>query len=239
MNILDSFQIVDLTHTIHEGIPTWSGKSGFHLEIKRDYDTGVRVQSMKCHAGIGTHMDAPTHFFEGSWNIGDIPLENLIAPVCLLDVRNEMEPDFFVLPHHVEAYEKKYGPIQKHSLVIAQTGWEQFWSNPEQYQNKDASGRMHFPGFSPEAATLLVQKGIVGLGIDTLTPDGSHNTSPGEIYPVHRIVLGAKKYILENLAHLDRMPPSGAYAIVFPPKLRDATEASARVAGLIPKKPAP
>jgi kynurenine formamidase len=169
-------------------------------------------------------------------NIGDILLENLFVPICLIDVRSEMHADFFLLPRHIEAYEKKYGLIPKRSLVIAQTGWEQFWSNPEQYQNRDATGRMHFPGFSPEAATLLIKKEIVGLGIDTLTPDGSHNTSPGETYPVHQIVLGAKKYIIENLAHLDRMPPSGAYAIVLPPKLRNATEASVRIIGLISKK---
>jgi len=231
--ILDRFRLVDLSHSLHEQVPTWSGGCGFRLEVKLDYPQGLRVQSLKSHAGVGTHMDAPSHFIEGSWNIGDIPLENLIAPLSILDLRSKMAPDLFVSVHDIEVFEKAHGTIPDHSLVIAYTGWSQFWTTPDRYRNPDTKGQMHFPGFSAEAAKFLLKRNIVGLGIDTLSPDGSHN-GPGASYPVHELILGAKKYILENVAHLDQMPPSGGFAIAFPPRMRDATESAARVVGLIP-----
>lgn len=229
--VLDRFHPIDLTHPLDEKIPTWSGGCGFRLEVKLDYPQGLRVQSLKSHAGVGTHIDAPTHFFPDSWNIGDIPLENLIVPVCVLDLRHKMHPDLFIAPHDIELFEKKHGQIPDHTLVLANTGWSQFWNNPEHYRNPDPSGKMHFPGFSAEAATLLLERNIVGLGIDTLSPDGSHN-GPGVRYPVHELILGAKKYILENVANLNQMPPKGAYAIALPPRAREATESAARLVGL-------
>lgn len=230
--VLERFRAIDLTHPLHEGIPTWSGGCGFKLDIKLDYPQGLRVQSLKSHAGVGTHIDAPTHFIKDSWNIADIPLENLIVPVSILDMRHKMDPDLFISPSDIEAFEKAHGRIPDHSLFLANTGWSQYWIEPLKYRNPDASGQMHFPGFSKEAAIFLLKRNIVGLGIDTLSPDGSMN-GPGVQFPVHEIILGAKKYIIENIANLDQMPPVGAYAIALPPRLLEATESAARLIGLI------
>lgn len=66
------FTLVDLTHTLAPDIPSWSGTCGFRHEVKLDYadckeDTPFsvkfRVQQIKMHAGIGTHMDAPAPAF--------------------------------------------------------------------------------------------------------------------------------------------------------------------------------
>jgi len=226
--VLDRFRAVDLTHFLDEKVPTWSGNCGFRLEIRLDYEQGLRVQTVKSHAGVGTHMDAPSHFIRGSWNIADIPLEQLIVPAYVF--RIEGKPDLFIRPSDIEAYEKKWGPIPPRALFIASTGWEKHWGDPNRYRNPDSEGRMHFPGFSAEAADLLIERNVSGIGIDTLSPDGSNTDQ----FPVHEKILGAKKYIIENLAHLHEMPPTGAFAIVFPPKARDATECVCRVAGLIP-----
>jgi kynurenine formamidase len=226
--MLDRFRIVDLTHYLDENAPTWSGGCGFRLEIKLDYEQGLRVQSVKSHAGVGTHMDAPSHFIEGSWNIGDIPLEQLIVPACVLKI--EGTADLFIEPSDIARYERQWGSIPEKALFIASTGWELRWGDPVRYRNPDSEGRMRFPGFSAAAADYLLEKDISGVGIDTLSPDGSNNKK----FPVHEKILGAKKYILENLANLGAMPPSGAYVIVFPPKARHATESACRAAGLIP-----
>ncbi len=230
MDVLKNFRLVDLTHSLDVGAPTWSGGCGFRLEIKLDYEKGLRVQSMKCHAGVGTHMDAPSHFVPGGKNIGDLEIENFFVPACVLDLRKKMDPDLFVLPQDIEEYEKRFGPIPQNALVIARTGWEKFWTEPLRYRNPDLDGKMHFPGFSEEAAKLLLRKKIAGIGIDTLSPDGSNT----DAFPVHHCILGAGKYILENLAHLDRIPETGAYALCLPPKLKSATEAFARVVSLLP-----
>ncbi len=77
--------------------------------------------------------------------------------------------------------------------------------------------------------SLLIERNVAGIGIDTLSPDGTN-----EGFPVHERILGAKKYIIENAANLGRMPPQGAFAIAFPLKMENATESAIRLAGLIP-----
>lgn len=223
---------IELSHPLDETAPTWSGGCGFRLEVKLDYPDGLRVQSLKAHAGVGTHVDAPTHFVEGSWNIGDIPLEHLLVPIFVLNLSKKIAPNLFIQPEDIKAFEEEFGPVSEGSLFAAFTGWSQFWSDPIKYRNPQESGEMHFPGFSESSASLLLERKVVGIGIDTLSPDGSIN-GKNVRYPVHEKVLGAKKYIVENMANLNQMPAKGAYAIVLPPRAQNATEMAARVVGLL------
>ena len=80
---LHSCKIVDLTHPLSAQAPTWNGTCGFCAEVKKDYDQMFRVQQIKMHAGVGTHMDAPSHRFPGTSSIAEIPLERLIIPACV------------------------------------------------------------------------------------------------------------------------------------------------------------
>lgn len=219
--------VVDLTHCLDETIPTWNGSCGFRHEVKRDYPQGVRVLKYAMHAGIGTHIDAPSHFFEGAPHVAQISLRHLIVPACVIDISDAVDPDRELTYQDVERFEAQHGPIEEGCLVMAYTGWEKHWGDPVSYRNADAQGKMHFPGFSTRAAERLLQRGVVGIGIDTLSPDGSH-----EQFPVHECVLGAHRYILENVANLQQLPPRGALVVVLPIKVREGTEAPIRAVAL-------
>ena len=143
-----------------------------------------------------------------------------------------MHPDLFVMPEDILEYENKWGKIAPGSLVFAYTGWEQLWNQRERYRNADSSGKMHFPGYHVKTAELLLKRGVVGIGMDTLSPDGSNNL-PENKYPVHECILGAGKYIIENAAHLSRMPPLGAYVLALPLKITVGAESAMRLVGLI------
>jgi kynurenine formamidase len=233
MVVLGHFEAVDLTHSLDSSVPTWTGSCGFQHEVKIDYDQGIRILLYKCHAGVGTHMDAPAHFFQDGAVISDIPVTQLIVPACIIDVSFKMHPDLFVTSEDVLNYEKKCGKIEEGSLVFAYTGWEKFWNDVERYRNPDISGKMHFPGFNVKAAELLLERKIVGIGIDTLSPDGSNNL-PGDKFPVHECILRAGKYIIENAAQLSKMPAKGAYVLALPLKITIGAEAAMRLIGLIP-----
>lgn len=223
------FRVIDLSHSLSPDIPTWGGSCGFALEVKKDYDKVFRVHQIKMHAGAGTHMDAPSHRYEGGLSIADLSVEHFVAKGCIIDVRHQAHADYEISLKDIAAYEKDHGIIPQGSLVIGHTGWHRFWKEPSAYRNVDAKGQMHFPAFSADAAKLLLSRGIVGLGIDTISPDClDHN------YPVHKLLLGDGKYILENIADCSEMPPSGAWIIALPLKAAEATEAPTRVIGLIP-----
>ena len=179
------------------------------------------------NAGTGTHLDAPSHFIPGAKNIADIPLEELIAPIFLIDVSHKAHADYYISAKDIAEYENEFGKIQAKSIVIGRTGWERFWHDPKQYRNPDKDGQMHFPGFAPDAAECLLARDINGLGIDTLSPDCLDLS-----FPVHYLILGAGKYIAENLANCQNLPPIGAYGIFLPIKTAQGTEGAMRAIAL-------
>lgn len=220
-------KLIDLTHNLDENVPTWTADCGFESKIlEHDF---ARVHSFTFHlSSAGTHMDAPSHFCKTGIHIDKIPLEKLIVPLCVIEVTQEADPDFFISAGHIHRYEKVYGKIPAGCFVAAHTGWDKYWSTPEKYRDEDNTGTMHSPGFSAEAGHLLLERDIAGIGIDTLNPDGNNND-----YPIHYSFLEAGKYIVENLTNLDKVPPSGAYVALLPIKIRDASEAPIRAVAII------
>lgn len=218
-----NMHIIDLTHEIDPLMPSWTGRPAFRFEVKMDYDEGVRVLKYSCHAGVGTHIDAPAHFFRDGKRVAEIPLEELMAPLCVIDVSAKRAPHLFIQPEDVVQYEERWGEIERGNFVCGYTSWDAYWHDATRYRNADASGKMRFPGFSKEAAELLVARGVSGIGIDTLSPDGSHDG-----FPVHEVILGSGKWIVENVAHLKSVPARGTTMGIFPMKIAVGTEAPVR-----------
>ena len=226
------YHLVDLTHTLDEKISSWTGTCGFHQEVKLDYDlttsdVSFRVQQLKMHAGIGTHIDAPAHCSRGKTTIEQLDINNLIAPCVMIDVSAQAHESYTLSLDDLALFEKKEGMIALNSFVLIRTGWDQFWNQPERYHNN-----YRFPSVSKEAADFLIQRKAVGLGIDTLSPD-----RPESGYPVHAAFLGSEKYIVENVANSISLPPTGSFILALPIKTHGGTEAPIRLVGLIPMGP--
>jgi len=109
------------------------------------------------------------------------------------------------------------------------TGWASRWPDVQRYRNTDSKGEMHFPGFSVEAAKILLERKISGLGCDTLSIDPGNSKD----FPVHHLVLGAEEYQLENLRDLSSLPEAGASVIVAPIKLEGGSGGAVRVFALV------
>ena len=223
---------IDLTQSLKPGIPDWVGCCGSELHEHMSVDShGVQVQSMKTPLGIGTHMDAPCHFIQGGRDIAALSIEELILPAVVIDVREHVHPDYFISVEDIKSVEKQHGSIAPNNLVLGLTGWSQYWDNPDKYRGEDENGHKHFPGFSEEAIVYLLEKDIAGIGIDTLSPDGSYHSFPG-----HHLLLGAGKYIIENLTNLDKLPATGSVITALPIKIEGGSEAPCRVVAKLTHK---
>ncbi len=222
------YTIIDLTHTLDEHVPSWSGECGFFHETKCDYDdcdTDVkfRVKHIKMNAGIGTHIDAPAHCIASSTTIDQLPLTDLIAPCVVIDVSKSAHERYSVSTDDIHMFEKTYGAIMPGTFVMIRTGWEKFWNQRDTYRNNHV-----FPSISADAVKLLLDRQIVGLGIDTLSPD-----RPEDGYPAHALLLGAGKYIVENAANLSSLPITNSFVLALPIKIKDGTEAPIRLIALL------
>jgi kynurenine formamidase len=122
-------------------------------------------------------------------------------------------------------WEKKHGRISDGSIVLLRTGWASRWPDAAKYRNQDAQGKMHFPGFSADAAKFLIARKVSGIGCDTLSTD----YGASDDFAVHHLVLGAGLYQLENLADLRDVPEAGAFLVVAPIKLEGGSGGPVRV----------
>lgn len=222
------YKLIDLTHTLDSTIPTWDGGCGFRHELHLDYadcegEDKFRVMKVHMHAGIGTHMDAPSHCIPGGKYIHEFEIDELCMPCVVIDVSRKAHERYSVTPEDIDVFENMHGRINKGSCVMIKTGWGKFWLDPEKYRNNHV-----FPSVSIEAANILLTRGVSMLGIDTLSPDRPENG-----FKVHQAFLGNGKTLIENVANLDKMPPIGSYIMALPIKIKDGTEAPMRLLGLI------
>ena len=220
-------RVVDLTHALHEDMPFWPGTAPFVIERLADYDKGYRMHRFSLWENIGTHVDAPAHFIEGGRSVNGLGLNDLVAPVLVINVQDRvaLDPDYQLSVEDVLAWEGDEGRIMPGSLAVMNTGWYKKFHDPQAYVNQDETGVLHFPGFSAAAAGLLVERDVAGIGIDTLSLDPGNDLS----FPVHKIILGAGKLQVENINNLDALPATGAVAVIGVLPVKDASQAQARI----------
>ncbi len=228
MNFLNNFTLVDLTQKVDKNTPTYTGDCGFKTKKLLDYHQGACVVEYYCLAGCGTHMDAPSHFIPNGRNIADLALDEICAPVCVIDMSEKLTKDAKITLKDFEKYEKEYGEIPKDSVVVGNTRWSQYWSDPKIYRGE---GKFpHCPTFSSDVGDLLIKRDVRGVGIDTFSPDKLEDN-----FPLHKLLLGSNKFIIENLTNLEKLSKKGSYLIALPLKIEKGPESPIRAIGLVPK----
>jgi kynurenine formamidase len=227
-------RVLDLSYAINDKLVPWPGDERF-FEAKVNASAeknGYFTRSFWMLEHYGTHLDAPAHFPPGKTTVDQIPVKQLFGPAVVIDVRAESgkDADFQLSAARIEAWEKRHGRIPEGAIVLLRTGWASRWPDVQKYRNQDAKGRMHFPGFSAEAANLLIARKVSGFGCDTLSID----YGASQEFAVHHLSLGAGLYHLENLADLSELPETGAFMIVAPIKLEGGSGGPVRVFALLP-----
>jgi len=237
---LDERKLVDLTYPLDAETVFWPQNKPFTWEktawgkTASGYWYASGDFSMSEHGG--THIDAPIHFGEGQLAVDEIPLQKLIAPAVVIDVRAavEQDRDYRLMIHDLEAWEARHGQIPQGAVVLMLTGWGKGWPDKQRYLGTNTPSdpkTLHFPGFSKETADFLVtQRQVDGIGIDT--PSIDYGASQDFI--VHQIVNGANLYGLENIAQLDKLPAKGAILVSLPIKIRGGTGGPVRIIGILP-----
>jgi kynurenine formamidase len=229
--------VVDLTYPLNEKNAYWpvGNYTPFKFEvianIKKDMVFSGRYSTPE---HLGTHIDAPNHFELNQPSVDQIPFEQLVGPAIVIDIteKTESNPDYTLSQSDILSWEKSNGQIPAGSIVLLHTGWSKRWHDFESYKNKDNNGRLHFPGYSRESASFLIEKRHVkGIGIDTLSGDCGNCSD----FQVHHTINGAGKFILENVANLDKLPPKGATLIIAPIKIEGGSGGQCRIWAILPK----
>ena len=215
-------------------MPCWPGDPPAEFEpwaeIERD-GYYLRRFSMSEHGG--THLTAPASFYPGGRTADQYPAQELVKPAIVIDVRDQCRanPDYALTVGDVTAWESRHHPVPADSIALLLTGWAERWNNPDEYLGTDSEGGLHFPGYGPDAAALLVnERKVAGLGTDTA------GVEPGAdiTFAVSKLVLSQSRIVLENLANLHQLPPTGAVLVIGLLRLKGGSGSPAAVTAFLP-----
>ena len=232
-----SRNVVDLSHPIHPGIPRWPGDPPVEFQAVAELEKdGFFLRRFSLGEHGGTHINAPSGFHPGGVGIDAYPASSLVAPAVVIDVREEAQanPDHLLTMTKLLTWERQYGAVPAGSVALLFTGWQEKWNNPAAYLGKidgGYGGELHFPGFGVQAVgVLLTQRGVAGLGIDTHGVDGGQDAT----FSVNRRVLEQPRIVLENLAYLDQLPPTGATLVIGALRLQGGSGSPVSVLAFVP-----
>ncbi len=208
-SIIDAQGWIDITTVLQNGMVNWPGDPAFRLEKIASIGNGdgVNISTISTCTHIGTHVDAPLHYFETGTDVISIPLENLMGAVKIILIHHKTEITIEEIRNYV---------INKGDRIIFKTKHSnQDWSLNPFDENLIA--------LTTDAAEYLKQKEIILVGIDYLSISAMNNSKE-----IHQILLSSQICIVEGL-NLQNIEPGDYELICLPLKIKNADGAPARV----------
>ncbi len=222
----------DLTHTLVENFPTFGGDQQFFKEqifnFKEHY---FNSNSLRIIEHTGTHIDAPLHFSADGTAVDEIPVENLVVPLVVVDIKQKASKnaDAQLTPDDMKKWIEANGDLPENCCVAMNSGWDKFVQT-DKFRNLDDKGKMHFPGFHPETAAMLISDyKVVGIAVDTLSLDYGIS----EKFATHYSWLPSDRWGVECIANLDDLPAKGSTLVVGAPKHKGGSGGPSRIIALV------
>ena len=203
-------RVVDLSHTITEGMVTYKGLPGPHIcdfisreQSAANYDGGETFQIGRIDmvANTGTYVDVPSHRFADGADLSEVGVEAFVELPGVV-IRQPFESGLAV---DLAAFEGL--DVPGHAVLVA-TGWDRHWGQDSYYHDH--------PFVTAEAAEWLIAEGAALVGID------SHNIDDTRVRtrPVHTALLRAGIIICEHMTNLGALPDNGFRFTAAPPKVK-------------------
>lgn len=175
---------------------------------------------------IGTHVDAPYHFVDGTTTVENMPLEKYAGPGVLLDLRPVAKEKSPLMVSELEDAGASLESVRA-KIVVLFTGWAEAESGSPRFYGRG-------PYLSTEGAGFLADCEANAVAVD-FAIDKHPETPQSTIkdFPVHRLLLGQNIPIIENLINLDQLVGKEFELWALSPKLKGgggaATRAVARI----------
>jgi kynurenine formamidase len=230
---LRNARIVDLTHEMYHGMPSWPTNSRFSVEDAKLMEVdGYRLREIHMNTHHGTHMDAPSHMLEDGDPVSAIPPRRLMGEGVAIDLthKGDGEP---ITADDLRAFDAE---IRRGDMVFMHTGWDSLRGINRRYL-------FMWPYLSVDGAKYLVEKGASLVATEAFSIGGwGERTAAMEPITdtgteVHRILLSNGILIIEEVANLGEVlggrGSARAFFIALPMKLRGLDGAPTRVVAIL------
>jgi len=229
------FEWVELSHEVSAETPHYDGFPALESKDWFTHDKeGVHSVVYSVVTQYGTHADAPDHFIRGGRKLHEIGLDEMILPLCVIDVSAKVaeNPDYGLPAEEIAAWEAEHGEIPSGAFVAMRTDWSK--RDAADYAGKDETGERHFPGWTIDALRFLCEKRkIAAIGHEPSDTDPAYTLADAQ-WVGERYLLEQDKYQVELMCNLDRLPPQGGVIFCCFPRVKDAPGFTARCFAVIP-----
>lgn len=190
-------KIYDITVPLSNDMPVYEGDPAVEISTAMSMKNGdaANVSRICCGIHTGTHVDAPNHFIDGTRRVDELDLEKLIGTCQVVEIDRNADA---IGSEHVK-------DLQNVERVLFKTKNSDFWNDYSQ------GFRREFAYIEPEAARILVDKGVKLVGIDYLSVEKFGS----EDFATHITLLEKEVIILEGLDL--RNVPAGKYELICLP----------------------
>ena len=196
-------KIYDITVPIYAKMPVYEGDPGVKIDAWSAFAKGdsSNVSMLNFGAHTGTHVDAPAHFIEGARKIDALSLEVLIGAARAIRVPDDLT--------EITSEFLERGDLSGVERLIFHTRNSAFWNE---------GFRKDFTHLLPEAAQLLVERGVKLVGTDYLSIEKFHSGH----HKTHLTLLANNVVIVEGL-NLSDVPEGDYELICLPLKIADGS----------------
>jgi arylformamidase len=191
---------------LEDKMPVYPGDPYFESKAFHSIAAGDQVNLTKLCLGShsGTHIDAPSHFYQNGQTVDQLSLTDLSGLARVIDVGLAKSITAEILAQHdIEKGERLLLKTTNSRLPL-----DKFYRN--------------YVYLEEEAAAYLVKRSVKLIGIDYLSVGKFKSGSQ-----VHQLLLGAGVIIIEGL-RLAKVNPGTYLLICLPLKLRGIDGAPAR-----------
>jgi arylformamidase len=207
---MSSSQLIELSHTIENGLITYKGLPAPVIcdylsreDSKKIYAEGTsfQIEKIEMVSNTGTYIDCPFHRFEQGNDLNDTPLEHFaelkgVVVRIPYQEKTAIDADLF---SDIEIEGK---------AILVHTGWDAHWNTEKYYTGH--------PFLTEKAALFLMEKKARLVGIDSHNIDDTRTNTR----PVHTVLLGNGILIVEHLCHLSAIPDENFIFNAIPPKFK-------------------
>ncbi len=200
--------MVDATLSIHPEMLHGGRRPTVEWPWTLDGGDDYNVSRWTISAHAGTHVEAPLHTIAGGASIDALPLETFVGPARVLDLTGVVS--------EITASDLEAAGLGDESRVLLKTA-----NSTTVLLERDKAE--HWIGVAPDAASLLVERGVRVLGVDYLTIEAPAREAT---FDAHYVLNGAGVALIESLdlAGVE----AGLVELICPPVLLDAEAAPAR-----------
>ncbi len=182
-------KIFDLSQPVFSNCPQYPDHNPRPAQVRLFYMQavqGVNKEIVEISTHTGTHCDAPRHFFDDGMTIDDVPLETYVGFATIVDLRGK-PPGSPIARADLERADVR---IDSGDVVLLCTGWGHKRALTREFLTQ-------WPYLDGDGARYLVERGVRGVGIDAVSLGGYDD--PAKANPAHQALLGAGKFIVEEL----------------------------------------